>query len=92
MSQGNPYRETELRRAALEALDLASPYALPEESLRVAVNSRMRPPAGEEEFGETLQALSTRKAVATVEDSLDEGMVKWTITEVGKAILAQLPG
>lgn len=91
MSQGNPFRETDLRRSILEALELASPFALPEESLRTSVNSRVRPPAGEEEFGEALLALSTRKAIATVPDSLDENLVKYTITEVGKAMLAQLP-
>ena len=89
MSQGNPYRGSEIRKAALEALELASPYALPEEALRSAVNTRVRPPAGDEEFGEVLQALSRKKAIATVEDAMDEELVKWTLTEVGKALLAQ---
>lgn len=90
INPANPYRDSEARRATLEALDLASPYALPEESLRVAVNTRLRPPAGEEEFGGILQRLSEKKAIATVEDSIDEGLVKWTLTEVGKTMLAQL--
>lgn len=86
----NPFRHAETRRATLEALDLASPYALPEDSLRVAVNSRMRPPCGEEEFGEILQRLSEKRAIAIVEDSLDEQLIKWTLTEVGRSLLAQL--
>ena len=69
-------------------MDLAAPYALPEESLRVAVNTRIRPPAGEEEFGEILQRLCERKAIAVVPDTMDEGLVKWTLTEVGRAMLA----
>lgn len=88
--KADPHRNSTISRTILDCLELASPYALPEASLRTEINARIRPPCGEEEFGEGLAALQRKRAVAVVEDTLDEELVKWTITEAGRAILAQI--
>lgn len=90
MSDRNPQRKSTLSRALLECLEAASPYALPEDSLRTECNARIRPPADRDEFRAALDAMRAKRAVAIVPDDFDADLVKWTITEAGKGLLAQL--
>jgi hypothetical protein len=80
-------RSTNLRRAILEILERANPYALPEEQLTVELNGMVRPPAGKAEFDEEILFLQSRAYIATVPDPLDNAFVKWAITEAGMAML-----
>lgn len=86
----DPHRNSTISRTILDCLDLASPYALPAESLRTECNARIRPPADAGEFGKAMEAMQARKAIAIVPDGFDDDLVKWTITEVGKSLLAQM--
>jgi hypothetical protein len=80
-------RSLTIRRAVLEVLALANPYALPESQLNLELNGLVRPPAGKAEFDEALLFLNSRQAIRTVPDDLDPDAVKWTIAEVGQALL-----
>jgi hypothetical protein len=82
-------RSTTLRRALLDILERAQPYALPENQLIVELNGVVRPPSSRAEFDEELLFLQTRGYVATVPDPLDDHLVKWAITEAGMAMLRQ---
>ena len=75
-----------IRRAVLEILSLASPYALPEAQLRTEVNGLVRPPAGQAEFDEAVLFLNTRRAIRTVPDDLAPETAKWAITEIGQVL------
>jgi hypothetical protein len=83
----NPTRQQDIRRAILDKLERAEPYALPETALQVEVNAQLRPPLGQAEFDEALLFLQSRGFVRTLPDDLDETLVKWLITEAGKTIL-----
>jgi hypothetical protein len=80
-------RVTNIRRAVLDILERAQPYALPEEQLMVEVNGSVRPPAGKAEMDEELLFLQRRGFINTIPDPLDEGLVKWAITEAGMTLL-----
>ncbi len=80
-------RERTLRRAALDLLERAEPYALPERQLQIELNGRVRPPAGQAEFEDMVTYLATRKFIALLQDSLDPERSQWLITETGKALL-----
>jgi hypothetical protein len=82
-------RSTNIRRAVLELLERAQPYALPEQQLIVELNGSVRPPAGKAEIDEEILFLQVRGYITTVPDSLDESLVKWAITEAGRAALRQ---
>ena len=82
-------RSTNLRRAILEILERAQPYALPEEQLIVELNGMVRPPSGKAEIDEEILFLQVRGYITTVPDSLDENLVKWAITEAGRTTLRQ---
>jgi len=82
-------RSTTIRRAILEILERAQPYALPEEQLIVELNGTVRPPAGKGEIDGEILFLQVRGYITTVPDSLDEDLVKWAITESGRATLRQ---
>jgi hypothetical protein len=86
----DPHRNTTICRTILEVLDAAEPYPIAEADLRTEINARVRPPAGVEEFGEAMAALQRKRAAATVEGGLDPDLVKWTITETGRAVLAAI--
>jgi len=83
----DPRRQQNIRRAILEKLERAEPYALPEDSLQVEVNATLRPPLGQAEFDDALTFLQGNKFVATLPDELDATLVKWLITEAGKTLL-----
>jgi hypothetical protein len=78
-----------VRKAVLEILEGANPYAMPEKQLHTEIDGAVRPPVGQAEFDETILFLQSRKAIATVPDGLDPENVKWTITEVGKTLLRE---
>jgi hypothetical protein len=82
-------RRTNIRRAVLDILECASPLAEPEEQLLLELNGRMRPPAGMAECDEEILFLQSRGFIARVPDALDDSLVKWCITEAGKAMLRQ---
>ena len=82
-------RASNLRRAILDILERAQPYALPESQLAIELNGAVRPPAGRAELDEEILFLQTRGYVATVPDPLDDNLVKWCITETGRAMLRQ---
>jgi hypothetical protein len=82
-------RSINIRRAILEILERAEPYALPEDQLLVELNGAIRPPAGKAESDEEILFLQVRGYITTVPDSLDETLVKWATTEAGKATLRQ---
>jgi hypothetical protein len=82
-------RSTTIRRAILEILERAQPYALPEQQLIVELNGSIRPPAGKAEFDEEILFLQVRGYIATVPDSLDESLIKWAVTEAGRTTLRQ---
>lgn len=82
-------RATNTRRAILDILERAQPYALPEKQLIVELNGAIRPPAGQAEVDEELLFLQRRGYIATVPDLLDDRLVKWAITETGMAMLRQ---
>jgi hypothetical protein len=80
-------RSTNIRKAILEILARAQPYALPEAQLKIELDGSVRPPVQQAEFDEALLQLSNRAAIGTVPDPLDEELVKWTIREAGVALL-----
>jgi len=82
-------RAANLRKAILDILERAQPYALPEAQLSVELNGTVRPPAGSAELDEELLYLQRRGYIATVPDPIDERLVKWAITEAGMAMLRQ---
>lgn len=83
------FRPSEVRRAILVPLQLALPYALPEETLREAVRDRVRPPPREDEIDSALEGLRRAGCIATVPGTeLDQEIVKYTIKEPGLALLA----
>jgi len=82
-------RATNIRRAILDILERAQPFALPEPQLTTELNGIVRPRAGAAEMDEELLFLQTRGYIATVPDPLDDNLVKWAITEAGKTMLRQ---
>jgi hypothetical protein len=82
-------RSANLRRAILDILERAQPYALPENQLAVELNGAVRPPVGRAELDEQLLFLQARGYITTVPDPLDDHLVKWAITESGMAMLRQ---
>ena len=82
-------RTLTIRKATLEILERAEPYALPERQLLVELNTALRPPAAQAEFDDALIFLNIRNHIAIVPDNLDETFVKWVITETGKAVIRQ---
>jgi hypothetical protein len=82
-------REATIRRAVLEILSLANPYALPEAQLRIEVNGLIRPPAKPPEFAEALDFLTSRRAIHTVPEDLSPETMKWAITEIGQVLVCR---
>lgn len=82
-------RATNIRRAILDILERAQPYALPESQLSVELNGVVRPPAGLAELDDEILFLQARAFITTVPDPLNDLLVKWAITEAGRAMLRQ---
>ena len=80
-------RQQTIRRAVLEKLERAEPYALPEDSLQVEVDAGIRPPLAQAEFDDAMLWLQGQRFVASLADDLDPDLVKWLITESGKTLL-----
>jgi regulator of protease activity HflC (stomatin/prohibitin superfamily) len=81
------HRQQTIRRTILEKLELAEPYALPEDALQTGVNASVRPPLGQAEFDDALTFLQSQRFVRTLPDDLDPDLVKFLITESGKTLL-----
>lgn len=86
----NPARTKQIRRTALSALDMAAPYALPEETLWSHVSDLVRPPLSDVERKETAEFLTAKDFIRAVRDDMDPELKQWVITEVGKSLLASL--
>ena len=82
-----PHRQQNIRRAILNKLADAEPYALPEDTLQAVVNAAVRPPMGQAEFDDALTFLQSQRFVRTLPDDLDPDLVKFLITESGKTLL-----
>ena len=82
-------RPLTIRKATLEILERADPYALPEDQLLIELNTALRPPVGKAEFYDALLFLNTRKHIITIPDNIDDTLVKWAISETGKTLLRQ---
>lgn len=82
------FRAKETMLAFLEALEASGGYALPEPTLRTMLDARLRPPVGDAEYDDAKLALKQRDAIAVVEDEFDPELVKLTIKERGRAMLA----
>ena len=80
-------RSTNIRKALLDILEHAQPYALPEAQLLIELNGIVRPPAARAEFDDELLFLQIRGYIATVPDLLNDDLVKWAITEAGMTML-----
>ena len=80
-------RAANIRRAILDILERAQPYALPESQLVVELKAVVRPPASQAEFDEEMLFLQNRGYIDNVPDPLDDRLVKWAITEAGMAML-----
>jgi hypothetical protein len=81
------HRQQNIRRAILDKLAGAEPYALPEDTLQTVVNAAIRPPMGQAEFDDALAFLQGQRFVRTMPDDLDPDLVKFLITESGKTLL-----
>ncbi|MDD5349493.1 MAG: hypothetical protein PHQ12_04705 [Chthoniobacteraceae bacterium] len=81
------HRPQNIRRAILDKLESAEPYALPEDALQVEVSASTRPPLAQAEFDDALAFLQGQRLVATLPDELDPTLTKWLITESGKTLL-----
>jgi hypothetical protein len=86
----NPQRTKQIRRAVLQALKPARPFALPEETMLSFVDDLVKPPLSETERAEMLTWLADEKVAAQVEGALDPKAVEWVLTEVGGSLLASL--
>jgi hypothetical protein len=82
-------RATNIRRAILDILERAQPYALSEPQLAIELNGAVRPPAGRGEFDEEILFLQVRGYITTIPDPLDDHLIKWAITEAGRTTLRQ---
>lgn len=86
----NTQRTKQIRRAALEALKPASPYALPESTMLSFVDDLVKPPLSDAERKETLAWLADGKFAVRTAGALDPDAPEWVITELGKSLLASL--
>jgi hypothetical protein len=86
----NPHRTKQIRRAALEALKPAHPYALPEDTLFNYLDDLVRPPLSAAERSAVLDWLREGKYAIPTAGSLDPDTAEWVITELGKSLLASL--
>ena len=86
----NPVRVKQVRRAALEALKRAYPYALPEVTLLGFVDDLVRPPLSAEERAATLAWLERDKLAVRVAGALDPDAPEWVISQLGITLLASL--
>lgn len=76
-----------LRREILIVLERAEPYALPAETLRTEVTSRVRPEPNDEAWEDAIGWLESKKFIEKMADHFDETKSKWLITEAGKTLL-----
>jgi hypothetical protein len=86
----NPARTKQIRRTALAALEMAAPYALPDQTLWSHVSDLVRPPLSDVERQETEEFLMGRDFIRPVKDEMDPELKQWVITELGKSLLASL--
>ena len=84
------HRTKQIRRAALEALSPAHPYALPESTMLSFVDDLVKPPLTPPEQQETLAWLDGGKYAVRVAGALDPDAPEWVITALGKTLLASL--
>jgi hypothetical protein len=86
----NNQRLKQIRRAALEALKPAHPYALPQATMFSFIDDLVRPPLKDFEQTELLHWLNTNKLAVRTSGALDPDAPEWVITTLGKSLLASL--
>lgn len=86
----NPARVKQVRRIVLECLKMASPYALPVETLQEHCSDLLRPPLNFGEWGVTEAFLSKSGFIVSIKSDIDPDMKQWAITDLGKTLLATL--
>ena len=86
----NPARVKQVRRTVLEALKMASPYALPVETLQEHCSDLLRPPMNFGEWGVTEAFLSKNNFIVSIKSDIDPDLKQWAITDLGKTLLATL--
>jgi hypothetical protein len=85
-----PVERVALRRAALQVLKPAHPYALPQESLLAMIDDLVKPPLQTFEATELLHWLGSNKMAVRTAGALDPDAPEWVITSLGKSLLASL--
>ena len=81
-------RAKEIAITVLECLEESGGYAVPEKTLRMMLDTRLRPAVGDAEYDDAKLSLKQKDAIAMVADDFDPQLVKLTIKERGKALLA----
>ena len=81
-------RKIEVRHLVLSILDPIQ-GALPEETLELFLNLRIRPKAEASEFKEAVDWLSGGGFIGSIQDGLDPDVRLWFIKEIGKVALRQ---
>ncbi len=79
-------RKIEVRHIILVILDPIQ-GALPESTLQLFVNLRIRPKADDLEFKEALNWLTTEGFINSLKSDLDHDLLHWFITERGIVVL-----
>lgn len=88
--KNNPVRRKQVLRTVLTTLKFASPYALPAEAMWENVNDLLSPPLRWGERGPVITLLKNQKFVVQVEDSLDQEIIQYALTELGRTYLQTL--
>jgi len=86
----NPARRKQVRRIVLECLKMASPYALPLETLQEHCSDLLRPPLNFAEWGMTEAFLVKGNFIASIVSDIDPDLKQFAITDLGKTILSTL--
>lgn len=82
-------RKLELKTQVLRELRRVNPLLLPERSVLNLMRILITPAPLESELKQTLAEMSEARLVSSVRDSLDETSVKWGITDIGLAKIAE---
>lgn len=85
-----PQRTKQLRRAVLQALAPAHPYALAEDVLRGFVNDLLAPPLTAAEWSALLAWMDGGGFARRVAGALDPDAPEWVITELGRSLLESI--
>jgi hypothetical protein len=85
----NAFRQKTIRHTILAILEETEPQALPETTLQVEVDARVRPAAAQAEFDDSILFLQSHRFIKNLPDEMDEDLARWFITEAGKTLLGK---